>query len=105
MIVSYQESFDWWIAIMKKCDQDDFLDQVENARKKGRQTSPITFYCLMGLKDVEVVGLQKKINEEGQLFLRNKWDKEDVIDMETRAKQIKQDRLLKEDLNSLKCVN
>ncbi|KAI5064418.1 hypothetical protein GOP47_0021088 [Adiantum capillus-veneris] len=55
----------------------------------------------MGLKDSDILTLQTKINEGHIIFLKNKWDKEDVIDMETRAKQIKQDRVLREELVTL----
>lgn len=55
----------------------------------------------MGLKDGDILTLEKEVNYGHILFLRNKWDKEDVIDMETRAKQIKQDRVLHEELVSL----
>ncbi|MCO5586460.1 hypothetical protein L7F22_040400 [Adiantum nelumboides] len=86
---------------MKKYAKGELLSQAQNSRKKGRQPSPATFRCLMGLKDWEVATLQQEINEGSILFLKNKWDSEDVIDMETRAKQIKQDRVLKEELVSL----
>ncbi len=101
MIVSSQDVFDGWVTIMKKYAKGELLSQGESSRKKGRQPSPATFRCLMGLKDGEVATLQQEINEGSILFLKNKWDNEDVIDMETRAKQIKQDRVLKEELVSL----
>ncbi|MCO5584369.1 hypothetical protein L7F22_038295 [Adiantum nelumboides] len=101
MIVSSKDIFDGWVTIMKKYAKGELLSQAQSSRKKGRQPSPATFRCLMGLKDGEVATLQQEINEGSILFLKNKWDSEDVIDMETRAKQIKQDRVLKEELVSL----
>ncbi|MCO5553142.1 hypothetical protein L7F22_063123 [Adiantum nelumboides] len=101
MIVSSKDMFDGWVTIMKKYAKGELLSQGESSRKKGRQPSPATFRCLMGLKDGEVATLQQEINEGSILFLKNKWDNKDVIDMETRAKQIKQDRVLKEELVSL----
>ncbi|MCO5585911.1 hypothetical protein L7F22_039845 [Adiantum nelumboides] len=101
MIVSSKDIFDGWVTIMKKYAKGELLSQAQSSQKKGRQPSPATFRCLMGLKDGEVATLQQEINEGSILFLKNKWDSEDVIDMETRAKQIKQDRVLKEELVSL----
>ncbi|MCO5586769.1 hypothetical protein L7F22_040711 [Adiantum nelumboides] len=101
MIVSSKDIFDGWVTIMKKYAKGELLSQAQSSRKKGRQPSPATFRCLMGLKDGEVATLQQEINEGSILFLKNKWDSEDFIDMETRAKQIKQDRVLKEELVSL----
>ncbi|MCO5569559.1 hypothetical protein L7F22_023274 [Adiantum nelumboides] len=101
MIVSSKDIFDGWVTIMKKYAKGELLSQAQSSRKKGRQPSPATFRCLMGLKDGEVATLQQEINEGSILFLKNKWDSEDVIDMETRAKQIKQERVLKEELVSL----
>ncbi|MCO5603593.1 hypothetical protein L7F22_057744 [Adiantum nelumboides] len=101
MIVSSKDIFDGWVTIMKKYAKGELLSQAQSSQKKGRQPSPATFRCLMGLKDGEVATLQQEINEGNILFLKNKWDSEDVIDMETRAKQIKQDRVLKEELVSL----
>lgn len=98
MIVSSQGIFDGWITIMKKYSKVELLSQVEHSKKKGRQPSPATFRCLMGLKDDEITTLQEEINEGHIFFLRNRWDNEDMIDMETRAKQIKHDRVLKEEL-------
>ena len=98
MIVSSQDVFDGWVTIMKKYAKRELLSQGESSRNKGMQPSPATF---LGLKDGEVATLQQEINEGSILFLKNKWDNKDVIDMETRAKQIKQDRVLKEELVSL----
>lgn len=86
---------------MKKYGKGELLSQEDNWSKKGRQPSPATFCCLMGLKDAKVDSLQQEINEGTILFVKNKWDREDLIDMETRAKKIKQDRVLKEELVSL----
>lgn len=86
---------------MKKYSKGELPTQEDATTKKGRQPSPATFRCLMGLKDGDILSLQKEVNDGHILFLRNRWDKEDMIDMETKAKQIKQDRVLHEELVSL----
>lgn len=68
MIVSTQEIFDGWITIMKRYSKGELSSQEEATTKKGRQPSPATFHCLMGLKDGDILTLQA--NDGHILFLK-----------------------------------
>lgn len=76
---------------------EGWLEIIQNAEEKKRKPPTTLFKYLQGLEEDEVRLLQKEI-QDGNIVLTRGPEDEDQIDMLERIKQMKQDRLLQEEL-------
>lgn len=83
MVMYEDEIYDQWINILEK-------HQASAAR--GRQPSITTFRCLRGLQDADVQLLQRELIE-GKIFLLKHPQQQEVLDLFTRATNLKQTKI------------